>query len=96
MLASKEVVCWVNSEVYQLLKNHAAVYSSVFTAAVMPERAGRLDEPDIYEEGSRWHLQGKLSGSDVEKFVVLFQLYVPVFARDQDRRGGSWASLSAY
>ena len=60
----------------------------------MPERAGGLDEPDVYEEGSRWHLQGKLSGSDVEKLVVLFPLYVPVFPRDQDRRDGSWASLT--
>ena len=72
----------------------AAVYGSVFAAAVIPERAGGLDEPDVYEEGSRWHLQGKLSGRDEEKLVVLFQLYVPVFARDQDRRYGSWASLS--
>lgn len=30
----------------------AAVNRSVFVAAVMPERAGGLDEPDIYEEGS--------------------------------------------
>lgn len=52
----------------------AAVYRSVFAAAVIPERAGGLDEPDIYEDASRWHLQGKLRGSDVEKLVVLFQL----------------------
>ena len=60
----------------------AAVKRSVFVAAVMPERAGGLDEPDIYEEGSWWHVQGKLSGSDVEKLFVLFQLYVLVSARD--------------
>ena len=70
------------------VEKSAAVYRSVFAAAVIPERAGGLDEPDIYEDASRWHLQGKLRGSDVEKLVVLFQLYVPVSARDQDRRDG--------
>ena len=60
-------------------ENSAAIYSSVFAAAVMPERAGGLDEPDVYEEGSRWHLQGKLSGSDVEKIGRVVSALCPSF-----------------
>ena len=64
-----------------IAEKSATVCCSVFAVAVLPERAGRLGELDLHEESSRWHLQGNLGGSDVEKAVVLFQLYVPVFSK---------------
>jgi len=36
----------------QTAEKSAAVYRSVFAGAFMPERAGGLDEADVYEEGS--------------------------------------------
>ena len=42
----------------------------------MPERAGGLDEPDVYEEGSRWHLQGKLSFSYAGLLSMFYIFFV--------------------
>lgn len=64
-----------------IAEKSATVGGSVFAVAVLPEGAAGLGELDLHEESSRWHLQGNLGGSDVEKAVVLFQLYVPVFAK---------------
>ena len=68
-----------------IAKKTATVCGSVFAVAVLLERAGGLSELDLHEESSRWHLQVNLGGSDVEKAVVLFQLYVPVFAKQGTR-----------
>ena len=64
-----------------IAEKSATVGGRVFAVAVLPKGAGGLGELDLHEESSRWHLQGNLGGSDVEEAVVLFQLYVPVFAK---------------
>lgn len=64
-----------------IAEKSATVCGSVFTVAVLPERAGGLGELDLHKESSQWHLHVNLGVCDIEKAVVLFQLYVPVFAK---------------